>query len=116
AEWLYKLRPISDAVIINTPDGNHDPILNVIKQAKSRIQMSMYHLTSPDVIQALIDAQARGVKVQVILDRSSMKNPRYLDVYNQLRAARVDAMASTPEFTLTHSKTFVVDRKIAFVS
>lgn len=116
APWIAQLRPLHDAVLINTPDQNHDLIVRAIRQAKSKVQMSMYHLTDSEVIQALIDAQIRGIDVQVILDNSSLQNPKYKEVFDRLVAGKVVVLASSPQFRITHSKMFIVDGNLAFVS
>lgn len=114
--WLSQLAPLNDAFMINTPDDNHDAIAKVLMTARTQIQMSMYHLTDPQLIDTLIAKQAQGVKVQIILDHSSLASPHYMDTFKRLQAGHVDVMASSPLFNITHSKMFVLDGKTAFVS
>lgn len=116
AAWLSQIHPLEDAVVTETPDADHSLIIQAINQAQNSVQMWMYHLTDADVIQALIQARSRGVYVQVILDSGSMKNQKYADVQTQLTSGSVEAVASSSAFRLTHTKTFVVDGNLAFIS
>jgi cardiolipin synthase len=115
-EWLARLAPLNDAFLINTPDDNHGAILKVLTDAKSQIQMSIFHLTDPQIIDVLIAKKAQGVKVQVILDNASLASAHYADTFKRLKAGHVDVIASSPQFNITHSKIFIVDNNTAFIS
>jgi len=114
--WIQKVHPLTDAVIVTTPENQHDMIIKSLQNAKKSILMSMYHLTDPAVIQALIDVRARGVNVQVLLDSSSLQNPKYKAIFDQLAAKQVSVTGSSPQFAITHTKAFVIDERIAFIS
>ncbi len=116
AGWIQRIHPLNDAVMVATPDNQHDMIIKTLLNAKKSIFMSMYHLTDPAVIQALIDVRARGLSVQVLLDSSSLQNPKYKTIFDQLAAKQVVVTATSSQFAITHSKAFVVDEKVAFVS
>lgn len=116
ASWLTQIHPLNDAVITETPDSDHSLIIQSIDQAQSSVQMWMYHLTDDGVIQALIRARGRGCAVQVILDSSSMQNSKYMDIFKQLSTANISAVSSSKAFRLTHTKTFVIDGNLAFIS
>ena len=47
-------------------------ITDVIDRAKNTIHMQAYGLTHPEIINSLIKANERGVKVRVLLDRSNL--------------------------------------------
>jgi phospholipase D len=54
-----------------TPESQCTPgILNAINSAKSSIFVQAYSFTSAPIANALVEAKARGVDVQVILDKS----------------------------------------------
>src|SRR5262249_50199309 len=69
-------------------------------------------LGSSDVIGALEDAAARGVRVRVILDGQQTQNG---PLVAKLKAAGVQAQLSSPQFTYTHQKTLVADRRTALI-
>jgi phosphatidylserine/phosphatidylglycerophosphate/cardiolipin synthase-like enzyme len=76
----------------------------------------MYHLTDPNIINMLIAKRAQGVHVQIILDNESLKTAHYRDTFKQLQAGGIEVIASSPLFRITHSKIFIIDSTLAFVS
>ena len=50
------------------PQAGVQPILTVIQDARSQVDLNVYYLSSKRILQALQDAQTRGVAVRVILD------------------------------------------------
>ena len=57
-----------------TPAGAcEDALLNDIAQAKTSLQMQAYSFTSRRIANALLQAQARGVKVEIIIDKSELQ-------------------------------------------
>ena len=98
--------------LLVTPSEDHAPFVRAIDAAKSSIEMTMFHLTDPVVIDALVRAKARGVDVQIILD-GKQKNDKAID---KLAAGGIDAQKSSPAFSITHAKTMIVDRELAFVT
>lgn len=85
-------------------------ILNLIRQAKNEIDLEMYILTDKDVLNELVNAAQRGVKIRIILEyrveiKDLLKIARYLDRENiQLRW-------SQDKYKLTHSKMMIIDKK-----
>jgi phosphatidylserine/phosphatidylglycerophosphate/cardiolipin synthase-like enzyme len=77
--------------------------------------MGMYHITSQAEIQALINAKDRlgAENVTVLLDGSTINanngNNGYAKVYQQLVAAGVNVVKSSPAFSITHEKDLIVD-------
>ncbi|MCW3479520.1 phospholipase D-like domain-containing protein [Neisseriaceae bacterium JH1-16] len=53
-----------------SPEGSaRKLVLNVIGSATKSIQMMGYSFTAPDIMQALVEAHARGVEVRVVIDK-----------------------------------------------
>jgi len=51
---------------------NHHPdqkIISLINEAKEELNIAIYGLTKPDIVQAIVSANQRGVKVRVVADR-----------------------------------------------
>jgi phosphatidylserine/phosphatidylglycerophosphate/cardiolipin synthase-like enzyme len=97
------------------PDDTAKPILDAIAAAKRTIRV-MFVFSDPGMIAAVIAAQARGVKVRVMLNparRSGEEDNEQTRV--TLLAAGVEVSDSNPEFNLTHEKSMVVDEAVAFV-
>src|SRR2546423_12675614 len=101
--------PRLELLVTPSPDG-HAPFVRAIDGAQASIEMTMFHLTDPDVIDALIRAKARGVDVELILDGKMNDKP-----IGKLAAGGIEAIRSSPAFSITHAKTMIVDHGVAFV-
>jgi phosphatidylserine/phosphatidylglycerophosphate/cardiolipin synthase-like enzyme len=86
-----------------------------IAAAKDSVRLTMYHLTDGQVVKALLAARARGVRVRVILDQSSLKASKYLNPFKKLLAGGVEVRKSSARFSLTHAKAMVIDGRRAFI-
>jgi len=63
--------PTSQIQVYFSPNGNcTDAIVKALNQAKSSILIQAYSFASPPIAKAVVEAHKRGVKVQVILDKS----------------------------------------------
>jgi phosphatidylserine/phosphatidylglycerophosphate/cardiolipin synthase-like enzyme len=57
-----------------SPNGDcSDAIIKEVDSAKSEVLVQAYYFTSAPIGKALIDAHKRGIRVEVILDRSQVK-------------------------------------------
>lgn len=106
------------AELIVMPDTNgHADFNTAIRNAHTSIIMEMYHLTDMEAINSLIEARKNGVQVQIILDRSSFKDAAHVHKYlDGLKNAGAEVRESSKAFSLTHSKTMIIDGKTAFVT
>jgi phosphatidylserine/phosphatidylglycerophosphate/cardiolipin synthase-like enzyme len=92
-----------------SPNGGcTEAIINEINFAKESILVQAYSFTSEPISRALIDAYKRGVKVEIVLDKSQ-RTENY---------SRVDAVAkaSIPTFidskhAIAHNKIMILDGK-----
>jgi len=98
------------------PDDTAKPILEAIAGAKSSLNIRMFLFTDPTLLEAVLGAQRRGVRVRVML------NPARRDGQAENEAARgkllaggVEVKDSSPEFALTHQKSMVIDAAHGFV-
>jgi cardiolipin synthase len=106
--------PTTAVQIIVEPNGNGgQEVVDAINAAKKSVHMTMYLLTSTDVIDALIARHKAGVDVKVLLDSSSTTGNG--SVYNQLKSAGVSVAWSSTTFTYTHEKCVIVDGKTAWI-
>ncbi len=111
--------PLVDAdlrlLVTPSPEG-HQPFVGAIDGARATIDMTMFHLTDPVVVEALVRAAARGVHARVIVDGKGLGPKANRAAFDQLQAGGVEVRASSPRFSLTHVKAMVVDGQIAFVT
>jgi phosphatidylserine/phosphatidylglycerophosphate/cardiolipin synthase-like enzyme len=103
-------------VLVQPEDGT-EPVAALIAGARASVRVKMFTFTEPALIDALVQAQARGVAVRVMLNPARSSGSRANDeTLATLRAAGVDAQWSNPAFAVTHEKSMVVDDRMALVA
>ncbi|WP_158943707.1 phospholipase D-like domain-containing protein [Granulicella sp. S190] len=102
--------------IIVLPDDSAQPILNAIHGAKDSIRVKMFVFSDPSLLQAVVAAHQRGVKVRVMLNPERRDGEKENDESRiTLTEAGVEVLDSNPCFDLTHEKSMVIDDRMAFV-
>lgn len=115
--WLLSLALAAPRLVVEPEDGVK-PLLDLIASAREEILVKMYLWTPSrmDVVEALGQAVARGVKVQVLLEREPSGGRVDLSVYQALKDQGVEVRLTTPfRFVFVHEKSVVVDRKLVWV-
>ena len=79
-----------------------------INNAQQSIDVAAYSFTSYKVVDALIDAQRRGVKVQVVLDKGQ-QNRRYHAI-SELQTAGIPVRFNG-NYAIMHNKFMIIDDK-----
>jgi phosphatidylserine/phosphatidylglycerophosphate/cardiolipin synthase-like enzyme len=98
------------------PDDGRAPILDELAAARESITLQIYLLTDPEIIQALKDADSRGVAVRVLIEEHPFGGGGgQAQTFADLEDAGVDIRWSNPTFTFSHIKTFVVDESVAII-
>jgi phosphatidylserine/phosphatidylglycerophosphate/cardiolipin synthase-like enzyme len=98
------------------PGAGYHPVLDALNASKKSVLMEMYLLLDKSVIDALIRAKSRGVNVRVILEKAAYRNPTdFTAIMANLVSHGISAKTSSPAFRLTHEKSIIIDRKIAFI-
>ena len=102
--------------LIVLPDDTGQPILNAIQAAQKSIRVKMFVFSDPGLLQAVIEAQKRGVKVRVMLNPARRDGEDdNADSRKVLIAGGVEVNDTNPKFDLTHEKSMVIDDSVAFV-
>jgi cardiolipin synthase len=102
--------------LIVLPDDSAKPILEAIHGAKDSIRIKMFLFSDPSLLQAVVAAHQRGVKVRVMLNPERRDGEKENDESRlALTDAGVEVLDSNPCFDLTHEKSMVIDDKTAFV-
>ena len=100
----------SDVQVYFSPKGGcTDAVVNALNKAKKTILVQAYSFTSPPIAAALVEANKRGVDVQVILDKSQ-KTERYSGatfLKNHEVPVFIDA-----SHKIAHNKVMVIDSEI----
>ena len=99
-------RSHSIEVYFSPHGGCTDAVMKELGKAQSTVLVQAYSFTSRDIAMALVDAHKRGVKVEVILDRSVLKDG-YTEADFILHAGipvKVDSLHA-----IAHNKIMVID-------
>jgi phosphatidylserine/phosphatidylglycerophosphate/cardiolipin synthase-like enzyme len=88
--------------------GCTDAVVREIKSARREILIQAYSFTSKPIAQALIEAKARGVHVDILLDKSN-EQETYTELGHLLQeglAPHIDA-----QHAIAHNKIMIIDRR-----
>ena len=88
------------------PSGCGTLIAQEIARAKESIYVQAYGLTSGIIVNQLIQAKHRGVKVQVLLDKSNVSDKwsKMMDLVNANVSVRIDKVSG-----IAHNKVIIID-------
>lgn len=102
--------------LIVLPDDSARPILDAINRATKSLRIKMFVFSDPELLNAVIAAQQRGVEVRVMLNPARRTGEsENEEARARLTEAGVEVLDSNPAFGLTHEKSMVVDDTQAFV-
>ena len=92
-----------------SPEGSaRELVLKTINGARHSVQMLAYAFQAPDIVQALIDAEQRGVDVRVVVDKR--RNAGKTSKAAMDRATRNGVELRTNDrYHLHHDKVIIVD-------
>lgn len=107
---------MSHRTIIVLPDDTAGEIIDAIDNAKESLLIKMFLFSDPPLINAVIEAKNRGVKVKVMLNPVRNNGEEENEETRKiLEEAGIEVRDSNPEFTITHEKSMVIDDKVAFI-
>jgi len=95
-------------VYFSPKGGCTDAIVNELKKARHEILLLAYSFSSKPVAQALLEAKNRGVRVEIVLDRSQ-EMEKYSDLpffVEQKLAPLIDA-----QHAIAHNKVMLIDER-----
>ncbi|HKB10442.1 MAG TPA: phospholipase D-like domain-containing protein [Vicinamibacterales bacterium] len=102
--------------LIVLPDDSAAPIVHSIEGAKRSLRVKMFVFSDPALLQAVIAAKRRGVKVSIMLNPSRRSGEHDNDATRRaLDRAGIAVRYANPAFDLTHEKSMVIDDGTAFV-
>ena len=98
--------------VIVLPDDSARPIVDAINGARESLRIKMFVFSDPALLQAVIAAHKRGVKVRIMLNPARRSGEKENDESRRLLiSAGIEVIDSNPAFDLTHEKSMVVDDK-----
>lgn len=87
-------------------------LIDVIKSAKSTLDIAIYSLTDPDIVGAIKDAKKRGVNVRIITDKQQAAGKTQTEALKLLGSAGIPIKINSHS-GLMHLKMTIADKKIA---
>ena len=90
------------------PGAGAGALYALIGSARRSVDLTMYELEDARAEQLLCDDAARGVVVEVILNRAYTEAAND-SAYSSLRAHGVHVHWASPRYAITHQKTLIVD-------
>src|SRR4051794_9371727 len=108
--WVHRrlFTPPSVAAYHSPRGGCTDAIVAELKQARREILVQAYSFTSKPIAQALIDAKARGVRVDILLDRSN-EAEAYTELGHFLQQGLTPLVDA--HHAIAHNKIIIIDRR-----
>jgi cardiolipin synthase A/B len=102
--------------IIILPDDTGQSIIEAIQSAQKTIRIKMFLFSDPGLINAVIEARQRGIKVKVMLNPNRRNGEEENeDTRRMLEEAGIEVRDSNPSFIITHEKSMIIDDKTAFI-
>ena len=89
--------------------GCQEEIVRAISEASNSIAVLAYEFTSEPIIQALVDAKKRGVKVRIVMDEKAATGPG--DRREILKTAKIPVRLDG-EHKIQHNKVIVIDENV----
>jgi len=111
---LLQARVVSSAnveVLYAPHDAPLDRVVTLYQQAKRYIYVSVYGLTSPLAVQALVAAKKRGVDVRMLTDQERTQERKQRTALQTLRHAGIPIRVNQHD-GLMHLKQVVIDDEI----
>src|SRR5262245_42011990 len=103
--------------LIVQPDDGVEPVLGLIAASKHSLRIIQFTLDEPRLIDAVVDAHHRKVKVHVLLNPHKSSGERGNDAtHERLKRAGVAVDWTAPRFAVTHQKAMVVDDALALIA
>jgi cardiolipin synthase A/B len=102
--------------LVVLPEDSARPILDALNQAETSLRIKMFLFSDPHILEAVIRAHRRGVKVRIMLNPERRDGQKENDETRKtLQHAGIEVKDSNPAFELTHEKSMVVDDKSAWI-
>jgi cardiolipin synthase len=113
-----KLQAPGKVTVHPMPESSRSRVVELFSAAQKSIDLEIYQLQDRAVVRALVEAEARGVKVRVMLEPKTVGSRNFEPVSKELAAAGIDVKPTPPAFdshrNVDHAKLAVIDHKELF--
>ena len=107
---------MSHRYLIVLPDDTINPIRKAIAEARHSLRIKKFIFSEPAMIEEVIAAKKRGLRVRVMLNPSRSNGDGLNEkTMAMLEEAGVEVKTSNPAYKVSHEKSMVVDDHMAFV-
>jgi phosphatidylserine/phosphatidylglycerophosphate/cardiolipin synthase-like enzyme len=103
---------------LGTTPATNDPefdcakaIIDLFDQAKSTVHVAIYSLTEPNIVDAMIRANSRGVKVEIVADATESKSVTQARMIKKLTQSGVNVRVAIRQKSLMHNKVAIFDNQ-----
>ena len=98
------------------PDDGLEAVLSAIEAASHSLDIKMFHISDPALIEAVTEAHRRGVKTRVMLNPARRSGESENDeAHAALASAGVKVKDTNPAFAVTHEKSMIVDDRMVLI-
>ena len=107
---LPQEKPTTIEVHFSPHGGCTDAIIRELNKAQKGVLIQAYSFTSASIAKALLNAHKRGVKVEVILDKSQRTEEKYSSAtffFNNGIPTKIDA-----QHAIAHNKVMIIDGEV----
>ena len=102
--------------LIVMPEDTVKPLLDAIGTAKLSLRIKMFSLSDSRVLNALVKARKRKVKIRVLLNPARRNGEtQNIGSRNVLVEGGIDVLDTNPAFAVTHEKSMVVDDETVWI-
>lgn len=108
-----------DVTCMASPDNCFEEVTDLLRAADSNIYLSVYTLSSPFLIDILINKINNGVNVKLLLEKSqvgSYERDYNRDAMYQLTKIGAQGLWATEDFSFQHSKYCIIDNDTLILS
>ena len=84
-------------------------VIGLFNEAKKTVQVAIYSLTEPNIVDAMIAAHNRGVTLGVVADATESKNAKQAAMIQKLVQAGIDVRLAVRQTALMHNKVGIFD-------
>jgi phosphatidylserine/phosphatidylglycerophosphate/cardiolipin synthase-like enzyme len=108
--WVYRqfANALTVAAHFSPKGGCTEAVVAELKKARHEVLVMAYSFSSKPIAQALVDAKARGVHVEIVLDRSNEQ-----EAYSDLTFFQEQGLAPLLDAShaIAHNKVMVIDKR-----
>ncbi|BAL81066.1 phospholipase D-like domain-containing protein [Caldisericum exile] len=102
--------------IFYTPDMGKTSVVDGIKNAKNSIDIEIYTFSDTEILQELVSAKKRGVKIRVILEENPYGGySANKETKDKLSYYGIETKWDNKAYNYTHSKFMIIDSRTGYI-